>query len=206
MARRRPEFRYPVSRNLRGLYVQIHFVRGDKVLLLHRKQRKLPRHLTRWISVGDCKSVNESASASFFRVARDIVGVEPKKWQYNGVIDCYFETPEHMRTPLIKRDGNPFVRTYVFTVTEWEGEIRTEHPLGTLKWKGKKMLTQPRVWCVDRLFQKLRDSGRRFFYLMLYYDHRGRVITDAALNQHLVPEEDWYTCSQPSCSTSTTPS
>ncbi len=179
MSRKKPEVAYPQPHRIFRSTVLMYLERDGEVLLLHRNRRKNLINEGLWNGVITRRIPREYAVKAMRRTIPDATGVTPTKWKFHGLIELYYTVPRYL-----------YERVYVFTATEWEGELQTERPDGELKWVKKERLPKLKMWRADRLALKALGEGRRFFHLMMEYAPDGEL-TDAVVNCHRVPLEEW---------------
>lgn len=181
--RRRPEVSYPQCGWLRRCDVLVYLERDGQYLMLNR-DGKLKNDVDegRWTGMGGAKAYRENLIDAMLREVKNTAGVTLTKWRYRGLLECYYDTRQ--------KERDYYERIYLFTATDWEGEINAECPEGVVKWVKKGRLPRMNLRRRDRVFLKLIESDMRFFHLMLEYSPDLKLV-DAALNSKHTPKEPW---------------
>ena len=181
--RRKPEVPYPQCGRLWRSGVLVYMERDGRYLMLNRGG-KLQNDVDegRWTGVGGRKAYRENLIDVMLREVQSTAGVTLTKWRYRGLLEFYYDTK--------KEECHHYERIYLFTATDWEGEINADCPEGTLKWVQKGRLPRMNLRRRDRVFLKLIESDMKFFHLMLDYSPDGELM-DAALNSKHTPKEPW---------------
>lgn len=181
--KRHSELPYPQTWALLRATVLVYMERDGKYLMLHRNRKENDLNEGKWIGVGGKKKRFEFIVKAMLREVKEETGVTLTKWRYRGVVEFHYETTGE----AIDRYHE---RVYLFTATDWEGEVNMDCPEGTLEWVNKEDVPKLNLWRGDRIFLKALADDMKFFFLMLDYAPDGTLI-DAALNLNRIPVEPW---------------
>ena len=144
-----------------------------KYLMLHRTKKKNDENSGKWIGVGGKFMEGESPEDCMKREVFEETGIEPRKWQYRGIVtfvsDVY-ET-EHM---------------HLFTAKSCTGKFLPCDE-GELKWIDKEDVFSLNLWEGDRIFLEfLMKENMPFFSLKLVYE--GDSLKNVCLNGEEIKE------------------
>ena len=127
-------------------------------LMLHRTKKKNDPNHDLWLGPGGHFESNESPEECVIREVREECGITLTKWRMRGIITF--------------SDGEWFEYMFLFTATDFEGEIG-ECNEGELVWVEKeKVLSELPIWEGDRIFLRLLAQEHPFFSLKLQYENR----------------------------------
>ncbi len=167
--------------------------KDDKYLMLHRVKKENDANHDKWIGVGGKFESGESPEECLLREVKEETGLTLTKYRLRGIVTFVSDEweGEYM---------------YLFTATEYEGEItesepeigyemklecKTENDLilndevafyiecdeGNLVWVPKSELFNLNLWEGDKIFLKLLDEDNGFFSLKLCYEGEKLVET-----------------------------
>lgn len=130
---------------------------GKEFLLLHRNKKPNDVHAGKWIGVGGKFEPGESPEECAKREILEETGLTATDLQLKGVITFPEFTPE-----------NDWY-TYVFRVTDFEGEVRRDCPEGDLEWVPYEEILYKPTWEGDLIFLKWILDQEPFFSAKFTY-------------------------------------
>jgi 8-oxo-dGTP diphosphatase len=142
--------------------------RNGQYLLIHRVKKENDINKDKLIGIGGHFEKGESPEECMSREMHEECNITLKDMRMRGFITF---------------DSNKFgcVYMFLFSATEYEGEIAQDCSEGVLTWVDKEqLLRSPAVWEGDRIFLKLLDERKDFFSLKLSYD--GEKLIGACLD------------------------
>ncbi|MGX7108986.1 NUDIX hydrolase [Facklamia miroungae] len=138
---------------------------GKQLLLLHRNKRKDDIHEGKWVSVGGKFEPGESPKECAIREIYEETGLKAKSLIPLGFITF----------PDFTKDQRDWY-SFVYRVTDFEGEVLKDCDEGTLEWVDyDKVLDKP-TWEGDYLFLQWILDDRPFFWASFSYDEKGTLI------------------------------
>lgn len=129
---------------------------GKELLLLHRNKKKQDVHAGKWIGVGGKLEAGETPQECAVREIFEETGLRANPI-LKGIITFPEFTPDH--------DWY----TYVFTATEFEGEL-SECDEGTLEWVPYEEVLSKPTWEGDRTFLSWLLENKPFFSAKFSYE------------------------------------
>lgn len=139
---------------------------GQELLLLHRNKKPNDVHEGKWISVGGKLEQGETPDECAIREIFEETGLTVKKMDFKGMVTFPEFTP------------NLDWYTYVFKVTEFEGEL-IDCDEGTLEWVPyDQVLTKP-TWEGDYELFKWIIEDRPFFSAKFTYNQDQELVDQA---------------------------
>lgn len=139
---------------------------GKELLLLHRNKKKNDVHAGKWIGVGGKLEAGETPQECAVREIFEETGLRAKPI-LKGLITFPDFTP-----------GNDWY-TYVFKVTEFEGEL-AECAEGTLEWVPYEEVLLKPTWEGDRVFISWLLENKPFFSAKFSYE--GNQLVDSQVD------------------------
>lgn len=136
----------------------------NQYLMLHRNKKENDLNYGKWIGVGGKLEEDESPDECLLREVKEETGLTILDYDFRGVITFCFE---HWETEYM----------YVFTATEFEGDLIENCPEGDLKWINKDEILALDLWDGDKLFLPLLRESQEFFSLKLVYDAFDHLIS-----------------------------
>lgn len=130
---------------------------GKEFLLLHRNKKPNDVHAGKWIGVGGKFEAGESPEECAKREILEETGLMATDLQLKGVITFPEFTPE-----------NDWY-TYVFRVTGFEGQVRSDCPEGDLDWVPYEEVLHKPTWEGDLIFLKWILDQEPFFSAKFTY-------------------------------------
>ena len=125
-------------------------------LMLHRVKKEQDINKGKWIGVGGKIECGETPEQCILREVREETGLILTAYQYRGIIRFTFDLWEDEEM-------------YLYTATEFEGELNKECNEGELAWFPISEVMNLNTWEGDRIFlQKLID-GEMNIDLTLHY-------------------------------------
>ncbi len=128
---------------------------GSYLMMLRNKKKK-DLNKGKWIGVGGKFEPGETPEECLKREVLEETGVVLKAYAFLGVIGFRNESCEDEDM-------------YLFTASDWEGEINPDCNEGTLKWIPKEQIPDLELWEGDRIFLKKMVDGCDSVNLTLYY-------------------------------------
>ncbi|MET3558015.1 8-oxo-dGTP diphosphatase [Streptococcus rupicaprae] len=132
---------------------------GEALLLLHRNKKENDVHAGKWIGVGGKFEAGESPEECAKREIFEETGLTATKLALKGVITFPEFTPE-----------NDWY-TYVFRVTEFEGELTVDCPEGDLEWVPYDQVLLKPTWEGDLTFLSWLLEDKPFFSAKFSYQN-----------------------------------
>lgn len=130
--------------------------KDGKYLMLHRTKKENDENRDKWIGIGGKLEAGESPFDCARREILEETGLTAKSLTYRAFItfvsDIY---------------GTEYM--HLFTVSDFEGELRGGCEEGELAWIEKERLYNLTLWEGDRIFLKRIASPSPFFSLKLVY-------------------------------------
>lgn len=141
--------------------------RGE-YLMMHRVKKKADINKDKWIGVGGHFEPGESPDECFVREVLEETGLSLTGWRFRGVVTFLDE-------------GNDGEYMYLFTATDWTGELTADCDEGDLEWVPKGKVGSLPIWEGDKLFFRLIEApDSPFFSLKLVY--KGDSLVQAVLD------------------------
>lgn len=159
----------------------------NKYLMLHRNKKEGDINLGKWIGVGGKLEIDEKPLQGIIREIKEETGflVDEKDIEYRGIV-------------IFKYNDEEDLFMYLYTCNKFSGKM-IECSEGDLKWVDKKDLFFLNLWEGDKIFLKILDETKKFFYLTLKYENDNLIShklefleDDFTLFEVFVPEE--YVC------------
>lgn len=131
--------------------------------MLYRNKKKNDLNAGKWIGVGGKCEPGETPDECICREVQEETGVILTKYQYRGVINFISEAWEDERI-------------FLYTATDYEGEIIYECNEGDLKWIPKTEIMSLSLWEGDRYFleELLQDKDVN---MTLSYDKNDKLVS-----------------------------
>ncbi len=129
--------------------------RGE-YLMMHRVKKKADINKDKWIGVGGHFEPGESPDECFVREVLEETGLALTGWRFRGVVTFLDE-------------GNDGEYMYLFTATDWTGELTADCDEGDLEWVRKEQVPDLPVWEGDKIFLRLLAEDHPPFLLTLAY-------------------------------------
>lgn len=131
--------------------------RDDKYLMLYRNKKKNDLNAGKWIGVGGKVEPGETPEECVIRETFEETGLTLKSVVLRGVIMFYSDVWEDEVM-------------YLYSATDFEGEIFGDCNEGDLKWIPKDEIMDLSLWEGDRIFLKDMLEGKMNIYMSLYYE------------------------------------
>lgn len=137
--------------------------KDDCYLMLYRNKKKNDLNAGKWIGVGGKCEPGETPDECICREVKEETGLTLTKYQYRGVINFISEAWEDERI-------------FLYTATDYDGEITSECNEGDLKWIPKTEIMNLSLWEGDRYFleELLKDKDVN---MTLSYDKNDRLVS-----------------------------
>lgn len=117
------------------------YIRKDnKTLMLYRNKKKNDYHKGKWNGIGGKFEAGESPEECAKREILEETGLRVKKLQLHGTITF----------PLF--DGKDDWYCWIFSCTDFDGQVMSDPPEGELKWIANNDLMGLNLWPGDRVF------------------------------------------------------
>lgn len=138
---------------------------GSDILLLHRNKKPNDIHEGKWISVGGKFEAGETPEECAIREIKEETGLTATKLDLRGFITF----------PDFKHDGEDWY-SFVYVVTEFEGELLEECDEGTLEWVPyDKVMSKP-TWEGDYIYLDWLVKHTPYFSAKFTYDTNGELV------------------------------
>ena len=137
------------------------YLRKDgQTLMMHRGRKPGDVHAGKWNGLGGKLEQGETPEACAIREIREESGLELRNPQLRGILTF----------PLFKDNEDWYV--YVFTGTDFSGDLMPDSPEGALEWiDTDKILSLP-LWEGDKIFIPLLDTPGIFSGSFSYVDKK----------------------------------
>ena len=145
-----------------------------KYLMLHRTKKQHDSNKDKWIGIGGHFEYGESPEECIQREMSEECGITLSDPKLRGIITFVSDAPV-------------CVYMYLFTATEYKGEILKDCNEGDLEWIDKQELLKLPLWTGDKIFFKLLDTRSEFFSLKLCYE--GDKLVKAVLDGNEIDVE-----------------
>ena len=136
-------------------------------LMLHRVKKENDENRDKWIGVGGKFEEGESPEDCMRREVWEETGYTVRRHRYRGIV-----------TFVMEGYGTEYM--HLFTVSEFDGEMKEACDEGDLEWVKKEEIGALNLWEGDRIFLRLLAEDAPFFSLKLSY--RDGVLLSAVLN------------------------
>ena len=138
-----------------------------KYLMLYRNKKPQDPNAGKWIGVGGKLEEGETPEQCLVREVREETGLELKKFRCRGKI---FFRSDHWEDEIM----------YLYTATEFQGEILKDCSEGELRWIPFEEIPGLKLWEGDRIFLKELLAGRDDIQLELRYEGEKLVSVQAS--------------------------
>jgi len=122
---------------------------GSKTLMVYRNKKPNDIHAGKWNGLGGKFEEGETPEMCIKREVREEVGLVIRDPHLHGLL----------MFPKFK--GNDWY-VFVFTATEFDGELIESSPEGRLEWIDDTQLTSLNLWESDHIFLPWIDEGKFF--------------------------------------------
>ncbi len=139
--------------------------KDGKTLMLYRNKKENDINEGKYIGVGGKFEGNESPEECVIREVMEEAGVTLKSFKMRGTLTFDIKEPNH--EPLL---------IFLFTATEYEGEITKDCPEGQLRWVDTEKITELNIWEGDKLFWKWLQDDTGFFSAK--FEYKGDTLMD----------------------------
>lgn len=141
-------------------------------LMLHRVKKKVDVNKDKWIGVGGHFEDGESPDECFCREVLEETGLTLTSFRFRGVVT------------FLNDDGQGEYM-YLFTASDWAGELARDCNEGELAWVPKEKVAELPIWEGDKIFLQLLAQDAPPFLLTLEY--RNDRLVRAALDGRALP-------------------
>ena len=131
---------------------------GSEFLLLHRNKKENDIHEGKWVSVGGKFEAGETPEACAIREIKEETGLTATKLDLKGFITF----------PNFTHDGQDWY-SFVYRVTEFEGELIAECDEGTLEWVAYDEVLKKPTWEGDYTFLEWILEDKPYFSAQFTY-------------------------------------
>ena len=138
-----------------------YLLQEDKVLMLHRVKKEQDQNHGKWIGVGGHIEEGESPQDCVRREVYEETGLTLENPELRSVVTFAFQ----------EKEGDAFSTEYmfVFTCTQFSGEMVKDCPEGELAWVKLADLSGLPMWEGDPHFMEPILAGEPFFTMKLHY-------------------------------------
>ncbi|MBQ7636999.1 MAG: 8-oxo-dGTP diphosphatase [Lachnospiraceae bacterium] len=137
---------------------------GNYLMLLRNKKKK-DLNKGKWIGVGGKFEENETPEECLKREVLEETGVVLKRYAFLGIVE--------FRNDVCEDED-----MYLFTASEWDGDIDMDCIEGTLKWIPKEEIMDLELWEGDRVFLNKMLEGIETVNLTLRYHDNELIGTE----------------------------
>lgn len=138
---------------------------GSELLLLHRNKKENDIHEGKWVSVGGKFEAGETPEECAIREIQEETGLTAKKLDLLGFLTF----------PDFKHDGEDWY-SFVYRVTEFEGDLLEDCDEGTLEWVPYDQVMAMPTWEGDYIYLDWILKGSPYFSAKFVYDEAGDLI------------------------------
>ncbi len=131
--------------------------RDGAYLMLYRNKKLQDPNEGKWIGVGGKLEAEETPEQCLLREVREETGLELLQYQYRGEI-------------LFLSDRWEDEIMYLYTATEFQGELLENCDEGELRWVPFSEIPGLKLWEGDRIFLKELLAGRKDLQIELRYE------------------------------------
>ncbi len=131
--------------------------RDGAYLMLYRNKKLQDPNEGKWIGVGGKLEAGETPEQCLLREVREETGLELLQYQYRGEI-------------LFLSDRWEDEIMYLYTATEFQGELLENCDEGELRWVPIAEIPELKLWEGDRIFLKELLAGRKDLQIELRYE------------------------------------
>ena len=130
--------------------------KDDRWLMLYRNKKKNDPNAGYYIGVGGHLEPGETIDACMIREVREETGLEITGYRKRGLIHFHSDTFDEEEM-------------YLYTATEFTGELTESCTEGELRWIPKRQVLSLPIWEGDRVFlQRLLDGDDRIDIALWY--------------------------------------
>lgn len=146
--------------------------KNNQYLLLHRVKKDHDLNHGKWIGVGGKFEPGESADECVVREVYEETGLTITKFFCHGIIKFISGAWEDQDM-------------YLYTATEFEGELISDCPEGELKWVDADEVLKLPTWEGDKYFMEPLLSGQKRIDMVVRYDENDNLIGHEDLTEEL---------------------
>ena len=141
---------------------------NGKTLMVHRNKKPNDIHEGKWNGLGGKFEAGETPEMCIRREVQEEAGLVIHKPHLHGLL------------LFTNFKGNDWY-VFVFTATEFTGELTASSPEGRLEWVENDKLTELNLWESDHIFLPWLESGQFF---SAKFDYEGDKMLDYEVNFH----------------------
>lgn len=145
---------------------------GKEFLMLHRNKKVNDIHEDKWVSVGGKFEAGETPEECAIREIKEETGLDAQKLELLGFITF----------PDFAHEGEDWY-SFVYRVTEFEGDLIEECDEGTLKWVPYDQIMSLPTWEGDYIFLEWILEGSPYFSAKFTYDIKGDLVDHSVVFQ-----------------------
>lgn len=131
--------------------------KDNSYLMLYRNKKELDQSQGKWLGIGGKLEEGESPEDCVLREVYEETGLKLKSYESRGVITFISDVWEDELM-------------FIFTATEFEGEILESCSEGDLAWVNKAEIMNLSLWEGDRYFLQDLIDGKKLVNMKLTYE------------------------------------
>lgn len=131
--------------------------KDNQYLMLYRNKKVNDPNEGKWIGIGGKLEENESIEECLLREVKEEVGITLTNYTYRGVVHFISDTWENEEM-------------YLYTASEYDGDIAKECSEGTLRWISKEEIYSLPLWEGDKIFLDALVKNNCIIDLTLHYE------------------------------------
>lgn len=131
--------------------------KNGKVLVLYRNKKENDLNQGKWVGVGGKLEEGETPDEALLREVKEETGLTLKRWHLHGVVTFVSDTWD-----------NEYM--FLYSGYDFEGELNTSCPEGTLAWVPEGEVLYLPTWEGDKYFLRLLLQGVSHFDMKVSYE------------------------------------
>jgi len=140
--------------------------KNNQYLMLYRNKKENDLNDGKWIGVGGKFEAGETAEECLIREVYEETGLTLTKFHFHGIV--HFLSDEWEDTDM-----------YLYTGTDFTGEVKTNCNEGDLRWIPKDQVLSLPTWSGDHFFLEKLLRGDKTISMTLSYKGEELVFTDS---------------------------
>ncbi len=131
--------------------------RDGKYLLMHRTKKAADINGGKWVGIGGHFEEGESADECLLRETKEETGLTLTSFKLRGLV-------------AFVSDRWPTEYMFLYTADGFSGEVADACDEGELQWVDKGAVYSLPIWEGDKIFLRMLEENRPFFFLKLCYE------------------------------------